>query len=110
MFVLKIIAYVFAEDIIRENLQQSAKVRHPVLTEIADGLPKLLAQARAPTTNRAYGYAYKKWKAWSDNYDEVDALPAKPVHVILFLMVLGKKAKTFSAINSAVSAISWAHR
>jgi integrase len=110
MYAINFDIYVFAEDFIRGNLQQAAEVKNPVLAGIADGLPKLLAQARAPTTNRSYGYAYKKWKDWADNFDEVVALPAKPVHIILYLMVLGKNAKTFSAINLAVSAIAWAHK
>jgi site-specific recombinase XerD len=84
-------------------------VDHVELVDCAADIPVLLQQARAPTTNLAYGLAYKRWVSWSKQYSEIKLLPAEPLHVGIYITFLARSAKSFATINLALSAISWAH-
>ena len=76
---------------------------------MAQEIPEVLLQARSPNTNKCYGFAYARWKHWAEAYPEVTILPAQPIHIVLYLVYVAKSAKSYSVINSAVSALSWAH-
>jgi integrase len=90
-----------------EKIRDTTKNTH--LLGLAKEIPAILQQARAPNTNKLYGQAYNRWKIWTNNYAEITPLPAQPSHVILYLIHLEKSAKTYSVINTALCAISWAH-
>jgi integrase len=77
--------------------------------DFAQDIPVLLQQARAPTTNKSYGLAYERWVKWTKQYPEINLLPAEPLHVGTYVSFLARKANSFSSINLALSAISWAH-
>ena len=84
-------------------------VRDPALQHLASLVPAVLAQARAPSTNKSYGLAYKRWRLWAQDYPEISPLPASHLHVLLYLVHLDQTATSFSTINLAVCAIKWAH-
>lgn len=67
-------------------------------------------QGKAPATVKKYSGAYGRWKKWSTSHNEVHTLPAKPVHVALYLTYLAQSAKTPSPLEEAVNALSWVHK
>ena len=79
------------------------------MAELAEEVPELLQQARAPATNTAYGLAFEKWKNWAVKFTEVTVLPAEPMHVALFLTSLSNSVNSFASINTMACAITWAH-
>ena len=70
----------------------------------------VLEESRAPLTLKAYKLAFCKWEAWAALYPEVQALPAAPLHVGLYLTHISKNDITYSVINTACAAIAWAHK
>ena len=76
---------------------------------LANDVPNLLSNARAPSTNLVYGRAFQKWKEWAACYSEVRDIPAEPTHVVLYLTHLAKSAKSFATVNVAICALAWAH-
>jgi site-specific recombinase XerD len=81
-----------------------------VIKTLSDDLVRVLEQARAPSTNRAYARAFAAWKVWAANFDEVSDLPANPYHIALYFAQLGKHAKSYSVIAVASGALTWAHQ
>jgi integrase len=79
------------------------------LVQLQPEVSQLLQQARAPSTNAAYGRAFKQWSDWANQYPEVIALPAEPLHVAFYLTHISRSAKSFAVINLALCSIAWAH-
>ena len=55
-------------------------------------------------------YAFQRWKRWASSRTEVSVFPVQEVHFALYLQHLGEVAKSKSAIEEAVNAISWVHQ
>jgi hypothetical protein len=72
-------------------------------------LSGVLLKARASSTSRQYGRVFGLWRKWTEQYDEVQDLPAEPLQVSLYLTFLGRTATSYAKINLAVSALAWAH-
>ena len=84
-------------------------ITDPELKELADFLPLVVLQNRAPSTAKKYAGAFCRWKKWAATKPQVTPFPAKPVHVGLYLSYLIQKASTPSPVEEAVNALSWAH-
>ena len=92
-----------------EGLGYVESVQDSQLQSLASKIPSVLVQARAPSTNRSYGLAYKCWRLWSQQYPEIVPLPANHLHVVLYLVYVEQSASSYSTVNLAVCAIKWAH-
>jgi integrase len=79
------------------------------LSDLSKDLSGVLQKARAPSTTRQYGRAFGSWRQWAGQFDEVQELPADPLHVSLYLTHLGRTANSYAKISLAASALSWAH-
>ena len=55
-------------------------------------------------------YAFQQWKRWASQRSEVKVFPVQEVHFALYLQHLGEVAKSKSAVEDAVNAISWVHQ
>jgi site-specific recombinase XerD len=64
----------------------------------------------ADTTCKSYLSGFLKFQAWASRFDEVTVLPVSPGHFCLYLVSLGQSGASTSVINSAMAAVSWAHR
>ena len=85
----------------------------PLTTELAGlraQLPGVLAEARAPSTNRLYANAYSRWKVWAIGHNISTALPADSHLLVLYLLHLAQDASSFSVIKVAYSSLVWAHK
>ena len=85
-------------------------IKDPECKDLASALPSLVIQGKAPSTIKKYSGAYSRWKRWATSHHEVSALPAKPMHVALYLSYLAQVAKTPAPLEEAVNALSWVHR
>ena len=59
--------------------------------------------------NKYTGY-FNQWSRWCEKFTEVQNLPAKEIHVALFLVSLIQTNTTYDVIESHVYAIKWYHR
>ena len=84
-------------------------ISDPELRELAEYLPLVALQSRAPSTAKKYAGAFCRWRTWAATKPQVDPFPAKPIHVGLYLSYLIQKANTSSPVEEAVNALSWAH-
>ena len=86
------------------------EVKDPQLKELAAKLPDIAIQSRRNGTVNNYVNAYLKWKTWTQNFSEVECLPADPKFVALYLLHLQETAKSHAPISMAFYALSWIHR
>ena len=85
------------------------KISDPELRELAEYLPLVALQSRAPSTAKKYAGAFCRWRTWAATKPQVNPFPAKPIHVGLYLSYLIQKANTSSPVEEVVNALSWAH-
>ena len=78
------------------------------IESLANQIPEILLQSRAPKTVKKYWSAVQRWKDWSALH-HLPHSPADPYHVTLYLVHLLQGARTASPVTEAVSAISWYH-
>ena len=75
---------------------------------------KSLKSTKASSTLSKYASSWKTWCTWSLSTLHIPEIPAKPLHVALFLteMFLScvERGAGSSALKSAVYATRWAHR
>jgi len=79
------------------------------LKKSADNLPNLLDAAYAESSIDKYKSAWFKWKAWSDRFPEVSAIPAEPFFIALYFNDLVAEKSKVGAINNAINGIRWMH-
>ena len=101
----------FATDVFSHGVWLDLQtVEDPSLKELAIFLPRIVMQGKAPATVKKYSGAFGRWKKWASARQEVHTLPAKPIHVALYLSYLAQSAKTPAPLEEAVNALSWVHK
>ena len=80
----------------------------PELKELADNLPDTILHSRADSTVKKCLGAFSRWKAWANQYGMM-AMPAKEVHVALYLQHLGNTSQSKAAVEAACNALAWIH-
>lgn len=78
------------------------KVEAPHLQELAKDLPNLVMSSKAASTTAKYVRAFNRWKRWASQFPEVQAFPASPLHISLYLNELKKESGSKSSIEAAV--------
>ena len=81
----------------------------PELKNLAQSLPSILLQDRAPGTVTTYVNAYRAWKRWASSRG-VCPLPASDVGLALYVVSLIQQEKSVSSVNSAIYGIDWVHK
>ena len=63
-------------------------------------LPELLLESRSQSTNKSYFQGVKKWKQWanSNGLGSRDILPAKALHVAIYMTSLIQRANSPSPL------------
>ena len=80
----------------------------PDLKELAAKLPDTILHSRADSTVTKYLGAFKRWKTWAKQHG-MTAMPAKEVHVALYLQHLGDTSQSKAAVEGACNALAWIH-
>ncbi|XP_032241702.1 uncharacterized protein LOC116620164 [Nematostella vectensis] len=82
------------------------------LQQSLPGLLDLLLGAKAESTVRKYHTGWMRWRAWA--LFDVKPLPAKPLHVALFLTELTRSAEEngvgISSVEGVAYSITWMHK
>ncbi|CAG2197212.1 unnamed protein product [Mytilus edulis] len=84
----------------------------PALHTNVDVLMDLLCESKADSTVKTYHAGFIRWKKWAvhNGISRCDILPAKSLHVALYLSSLVQNSHTASPVISAFYSIQWAHR
>ena len=85
-------------------------IQDPELRDLAESLPLVVLHGKAPATVKKYAGAFSRWRRWTATKSSLQAFPAKPFQVALYLCFLSKSAKTSAPVQEAVNALSWAHQ
>ena len=86
-----------------------AGLRDPSLRELASRLESMVIVSRAIVTTDVYRRASLRWRRFAASLDEIQAFPAKPEHVALYLQHVLDTTKSHSSVDSAIYGIQWAH-
>lgn len=102
-------------DIFSKGISFDAReLEDPEMDVLVEELKSLQKSSKASCTLSKYASSWKTWCAWSSSTQHIPEIPAKPVHVALFLtemfLLCVEKGAGSSALESAVNAIRWAHR
>ena len=83
------------------------------LNDMVPGLIDLQLDAKAPSTVLKYKSGWLRWREWALSKIGVLVIPAKPLHIALFISEIAKHSSEnnigVSSIESAVYAIKWGH-
>ena len=69
----------------------------------------LVSESRSSSTVKGYFSAFMRWKSWARQNDIEECLPARSIHVAVYLSCLVEQSKTPSPITQAFYGIKWAH-
>ena len=74
-------------------------------------VPKLLTESKSSGTINNYYHVFLRWKKWAqtNGIKKDDILPAKDLHVALYLASLVQLSRTPSPVIQAFYSIIWAH-
>ncbi|CAH3044907.1 unnamed protein product, partial [Porites lobata] len=92
---------------------EAASLSDSSLSDMVPGLINLQLDAKAPSTVLKYKSGWLRWREWALSKIGVPVIPAKPLHIALFISELAKRSSEnnigVSSIESAVYAIKWGH-
>ena len=103
--------FIFLSDVFSSGIWSSlSSCRDPSLLELACKLPSTVLVSKASGTIDSYRRAFARWKEFAAAKEEIEAFPAKPEHVALYLQHLLDSTQSYSVVDSAIYAIQWAGR
>ena len=92
---------------------EAASLSASFLSDMVPGLIDLHLDAKAPSTVLKYKSGWLRWREWALSKFGVPVIPAKPLHITLFISELAERSSQnnigVSSIESAVYAIKWGH-
>lgn len=86
------------------------EIQDASLIDVALSIPSILIKSRADSTVKSYRNGFQQWTKWTNNYEEVQAIPAKPVYVAIYLTSLIQQNDSYNKIKNVFHAISWFHK
>lgn len=94
-----------------KDLQDANDGRHisTNLLKLADYMSTHLLKSKSEGTVKKYFSYFKKWQNFA-NSENINSIPAQPIHVALFLTQLIDKKCSNNVVESSVYAIKWAHK
>ena len=104
----------FLSDVLSSGIWlEAASLSDSSLSDMVPGLIDLQLDAKAPSTVLKYKSGWLRWREWALSKIGVPVIPAKPLHIALFISELAKRSSEnnigVSSIESAVYAIKWGH-
>ena len=78
------------------------QIDDPELKELAESLPLIALRSKAPATVKKYAGGFSRWKRWAKSNPGIEAFPAKPFQIALYLAFLIQSAKTSAPVKEAV--------
>ena len=86
------------------------KIEDPSLINVALMIPSILLKSRADSTVKTYHNSFEQWSKWAHNHEGVQAIPADPLYVAIYLTSLIQQNNSYNKIKNIFYAISWFHK
>ena len=84
-----VILFYFIVDVLQSGIWRDANALvDPSLRRLLPDLLHLQLESRAPSTVKKYRSGWLKWRQWAGSKIGVQVIPAKPLHVALFISEL----------------------
>ena len=101
-------------DVLQSGIWSEANsLADPSLRELVPDLLHLQFESKAPSTVQKYRSGWIRWREWADSKFGVPVIPAKPLHIALFISDLTAVSISnntgISPIESVVYGIKWGH-
>ena len=97
-------------DIFKEGIwKETETFQDPYLQSLTSRLQTSVLSARAPATTKMYHRAFRKWMDFALSKLNISFLPAKPVHVAIYLQHVLESTNSSSSVDTAFYAIKWAY-
>ena len=85
-------------------------LQDPTLHILADNtLPSLLIAARASSTTQKYLTTWGRWENWARTRIGVEAFPADPYHLALYIAHLSTTSGAKTAADAVSACVKWVH-
>jgi len=78
-------------------------------SEIVSLAGEALYKSREKNTCKQYTCYFEKWVSWCSQYDEICARPAQEKYILIYLLSLLQRGKSFPVIKSSLFAIKYFH-
>ena len=103
----------FLSDVLNSSVWETAGITDESLKALLPSLLNLQMGSKAPATITKYKAGWLKWRSWAFSKRDVGVLPAKPLHVALFVTELAyallQKGSGYSSLESVTYGIAWMH-
>ena len=101
-------------DVLQSGIWSEANsLADPSLRKLVPDLLRLQFESKAPSTVQKYRSGWIRWREWADSKFGVSVIPAKPLHIALFISELTAVSISnntgISPIQSVVYSIKWGH-
>ena len=84
----------FLSDVLSSGIWlEAASLSDSSLSDMVPGLINLQLDAKAPSTVLKYKSGWLRWREWALSKIGVPVIPAKPLHIALFISELENKRK-----------------
>ena len=88
------------------NLRYS---HHPDIRSLAEAIPGIIIQDRAPSTIKRYSAAFSAWQKWADPRG-IKVLPTSGPEFSLYLVHSLQTTESLASIQAAAFGVAWAHQ
>ena len=113
LFILFTLCFCFSDVLTSGIWSDAAALEDPLLRSLVPDLLDLQLGSRAPSTLTKYKSGWLRWRGWASSKIGFPVLPAKPLHIALFITELTNVCLAnntgVSPIETVVYGIKWAH-
>ena len=113
LFISFTLCFCFSDVLTSGIWSDAAALEDPLLRSLVPDLLDLQLGSRAPSTLTRYKSGWLRWRGWASSKIGVPVLPAKPLHIALFITELTNVCLAnntgVSPIETVVYGIQWAH-
>lgn len=89
--------------------EEASYLKDPDLKRLSENMQSTVIAARAIGTAEGYVRAFRRWRDFAQNQEEISVFPAEPLHVALYLQYLIETTKSHNSVDSVFYGIKWAH-
>ena len=109
-----LLLFYFFLDVLQSGIWSEANsLADPSLRKLVPDLLHLQFESKVPSTVQKYRSGWIRWREWADSMIGVSVIPAKPLHIALFISELTAVSISnntgISPIESVVYGIKWGH-
>lgn len=100
--------YLFSGIGLNDSLRRALNNAGVESNKLCDHIAGYMIQSKSDNTVKKYYYSFKKWSDFCVQH-HYSAIPAEPIHIVLYLTKILDSGSSANVISTAIFAIKWAH-